>query len=42
MDKQIIMCANAEIEKQKFQCYKNPFFKEDVDIGNILVLVKKL
>ena len=35
--KESITFSNNEIEKQKFYCIKNEFFKKDVDIDNILI-----
>ena len=37
MGKEIITFDNTEIEKNKFQCYKNLIFLNDVDVDNILI-----
>ena len=37
MGKEIITPADNEIEKHKFQYYKNPIFSEDVNIDNVLL-----
>ena len=37
MGKGITTSAGTEIGEQKFNCYKNPFLKKDVDIDKILI-----
>ena len=36
----ITMFSDIEIEKWKFECYKNPIFWKDIDIDNILICNK--
>ena len=40
MGKEIITVGAIEIEKHKFQRYKNPIILEDVDIDNVLASKK--
>ena len=37
MGKEIARFGDTQIKKQKFHCYKNPFFIKDMDIDNIKV-----
>ena len=37
MSKKIIAFGDNEIEKRKFRCYKNPNFKKELDVDNILI-----